>query len=154
MKKSVLLFILLIFSIASFAQKKNYTTKIVGNWKLEKFPVHYFISPAKVFKENTAQNHRLGEYHEVDKNGEANGLYVLMRANGINPSYASYTYKGVIVYRANFFPGSNIIQKIQNMNSDDILDGPQIERTLKDGGGYNEVVTVYVNGDIKPTYKK
>ena len=90
-------------------------------------------------------------YYEYTNMGVQIGLLLTMRADGINPSSATYEYKpGKIVYLVHFFPNSSIIQRIENMNEDGNLDGPQITRTLNENGtGYIEDITIYENGEIK-----
>ena len=149
MKKAILFGILCLTIFSSFAQQqKNWVTKKIGQWSFEKFPIHYFVAPAKAISSRNLLTGKLESYTEYNQYGQQEGLFLIMRDDGIFPSGATYTYKGVTVYQVNFFPTSYIPESILNSNKDMADDGYQIHRHLKSSGGYTEEVDKYNNGEL------
>lgn len=146
MKKILFVFTLISLCGMCLGQQKSYINKTIGNWTFEKFPVHYYIPPVKTNKETNIITGKLEYYTEIDKTGERNGLSLTMNQAGLNPNHATYTFKGATVYVAFFFPNSNIIERVENMNEKGDFDGPQFVRTKKENGGYTEEVTIYKDG--------
>jgi hypothetical protein len=149
MKKAILFGILCLTIFSSFAQQqKNWVSKKIGQWSFEKFPIHYFVTPAKAISSRNLLTGKLESYTEYNQYGQQEGLSLTMRADGIFPSGAIYTYKGVTVYQVTFFPNSNTPESISNSNKDMADDGYQIRRYLKSSGGYTEEVEKYNNSVI------
>jgi hypothetical protein len=148
MKKIATLLLGLITTFC-FAQQKSYVTKTIANWSMEKFPAHYYVTPAKANTDKDPLTGKTLSYQELNNLGQSDGLFLMMQNNGTNPYSAAYTYKGQHVYAVTFFGNSNIAAQIENWNSDGLPDGPQVSRTMKESGGYTENITVYDNGVLK-----
>lgn len=133
-------------SFAAFAQQKSFATKTIGQWSFEKFPIHYYVTPAKAVSSKNAITGKLESYQEMNSLGQPNGLTLTMQADGINAASAIYTYKGETVYIISFFPSSKTAQSITTYNKDGLLDGYTIFRTLKNSGGYSEEAEKFDNG--------
>lgn len=146
MKKAITTILILLTGVATFAQQKSFATKTIGQWTFEKFPLHYYVTPAKAISTKNVITGRLEFYQEMNQLGQADGLGLTMRADGINPSNASYTYKGEVIYLISFFPSSKTAQSITTYNKDGLLDGYTIYRKLKISGGYTEESAKYDNG--------
>jgi hypothetical protein len=148
MKKSFLTILLTTISVVIFAQQKNYSSKTIGQWDLEKFPLHYLVTPAKVMTYKNQITGKLEIYEEQNTIGQTNGLKMIMSSDGIYPENAIYIYKGVIVYSAHYFPSSKIARQITTYNEKGENDGYTITRTLKSTGGYSEIIEKYENDEL------
>ncbi len=141
----VLFFCLL--SCYSYGQQKNFATKTIKKWSLEKFPIHYYLQPSKGIEEKNTITGKIISYQEYNKLGQATGLTLIMQNNGIYPSSATYTYKGQDVYLIRFFPNSNKAASIINWSYEGLEDGPQVTRTIENGK-YIEDIYIYDNGKL------
>lgn len=113
------------------AQKK------ISQWTFEKFPLHYYITPAKASIIKNLKTGKIEGYQEYNKYGQESGLTVIMRPDGIHVESAKYVKEGHFVYIVSYFNNTNIIESLRSTNLDDNLDGFQIMRTLKSSGGYD-----------------
>ncbi len=148
MKKGLLLLLFLSSSLIGFTQTENYGTKKISKWTFEKFPLHYIATPANAkISTNTLTGKTIG-YQEYNESGQVDGLSLTMRNDGIYPSSASYSYKGVVVYSTSFFPNSNKAQLVVNFNEKGNKNGYRIFRNLKQEGGYTENIKIYKDGDL------
>lgn len=147
MKKIISLsFILFLFSVVN-AQQKSFGTKKISQWNLEKFPLHYYVTPASSSIIKNKLTGKVEGYQEYNKFGQETGLTVIMRPDGVHIEGVKYVSKGHFVYIASYFNNSNIISGLRSTNLDDNLDGYQIMRTLKSSGGYEiEEIEKYDNG--------
>jgi len=151
MKRFILSITILIIGFSSFAQQKSYGNKVIVQWTLEKFPLHYTVKPAKALTYRNSNTNKLEKYQEFNQLGQPDGLTVIMSDDGIYPFSASYTYKGEGVYSVTFFPNSNKAQVILNYDTNSNLDGYKINRTLKSSGGYTEEINKFINGELVET---
>ncbi|MTK53881.1 hypothetical protein [Paludibacter sp.] len=129
-------------------QTKKFGTKIIKQWKLERFPLHFSVIPAKTNFWRNRYTGRLERYEEFNKYGQRDGLLLDMQSDGIHPESASYTYKGEIVYMIDFFPNSSTPKYIRSFTATGAKDGYVIDRTLLDTGGYTENIEKYNNGTL------
>jgi hypothetical protein len=141
------IFLLLTFlNINSFSQAKSYETIKIANWVLEKFPKHYLIKAAKVYTEKDKYTGKLTFYQEIDEYGQPEGLTVkIQRIDYTSPAEVYYYYKGVTVYRAQFFSRSTKAFEIVNKNLNENLEGPHVYRELINNK-VQENITIYKNG--------
>lgn len=139
---------LLASSFTAFGQQKYWGTKSISQWSFEKFPLHYTVVPAKAMTSKNAFTGNLESYREQNELGQPDGLTLTMRADGIYASGAIYTYEGNVVYNVSFFPASKKAQAITNYNTEGVLDGYKIYRTLNRSGGYDEDIEKYDNGKL------
>lgn len=148
MKRKIITFCIILTSLVSFGQQKEWVSKKIGQWSFEKFPIHYFVTPNKVITTKNVFTGKLESYLELNKLGQPDGLTLNMSADGVHPGSAIYTYKGVVVYIVSFFSASMTIQSITNYNKEGLLDGYKIFRELKKSGGYKQDTEKYSNGNL------
>lgn len=148
MKTLLTSFVVFLVTINIYGQQKNYINTTIASWSFEKFPNHFIVTPAKTSSQNDVLNGKLQFYHEYNSYGQSEGLSLTMQNNGVYPYSALYTFKGQIVYTAQYFGNSSIASSIKNWNLDGNLDGPQITRTLKTAGGYTEEIQIFDNGNV------
>ncbi len=147
LRSTILVLIITSFCMTGLSQqKKTYGPKTISQWTFEKFPLHYSVTPTKTFSDKNVKTKKLEVYYEVNNLGQDNGLRLIMRADGINPSSATYTYKGQIVYMVSFFPGSKTAESITSYNQEGQLDGYKVWRELKTSGGYTEKIEKFQDG--------
>lgn len=148
MKHKLFLFSLIILQLNVFAQQKKYATKTIGGFVLEKFPLHYLVTPAKTEKETDKKTGKLISYSEYNKFGQLDGLSVIMRSDGKFPEVAVYKYKGETVYTATYFPNTNIAEIVTSNNVNHSNDGYHIHRTLRKSGGYTEEIKKFEDNKL------
>jgi hypothetical protein len=147
--KYLITIILSIGSLITTAQSPSYQTRKIANWTLEDFPTAYFVKPHHISVTRNRDG-KLISYQELDAYGNPNGISVELQDNLIYPYLINYYCKGTIVYSATYFANSNKADLIQNWNLKNVLDGPQITRTLKDDNTIAVKTIVYKNGkDVK-----
>jgi len=144
--KTYIFSLFILFNSIAFAQQKSYYTSNIGKWQFENFPTHYKVQPAKTSSITDPYTGKLQYYYEYNIVGQSDGLALTMQNNGINPYSAEYYFNGQVVFSVYYFGNSNVAKSIKNMNTDGKLDGPQIQRELKETGGYIENTQVYDNG--------
>jgi hypothetical protein len=149
MKKIKSSFVVLLFLLVynSYSQNRVFRTIKIAQWNLEKFPVAYLKKAKSIYTEKDKFSGKLRYYEERNAINELEGLRVIMQRNLQYPNTIEYIIKGVIVYRAEYFENSSIAFAIRNLNSNDILDGPQIRREKNyETNKYDETVILYKNG--------
>ena len=138
---------LFFLSLITYSQNRVFKTVKIAQWTLEKFPVAYLRTAAKVYTEKDKYTGKIRYYEERNSLGTVEGLRVVMQRNLIYPSMIEYTVKGIIVYRAEFFGSSNVAFAIRNINLEGILDGPQLKREKnEDLNKYDVNIVTYKNG--------
>jgi hypothetical protein len=145
MRKIIIALLIVMTSVAIFAQQRNYGSKKIGQWTLEKFPLHYFVIPKQTMTYKNQRTGKLEVYEQQNETGQTDGLTMIMSSDGIFPDLATYKYKGEIVYSASYFPSSNKVSRIESYNDKGEKDGYFIRRTLKSTGGYTESIEKWEN---------
>jgi hypothetical protein len=113
------------------AEANGYITKLFRGFKLEKFPSKYVAHPVRT--DITKRFGRIIEVSEINSLGNPEGLYMAMQANNFNVPYEiHYTVNGKVVYHADFFANSTVIQEITNKNLKEEYEGWQIKREIND----------------------
>lgn len=157
MLKSLLKLSLLTLNIfflqPAIAQSVTYGTKVIGKWRLEKFPLAYYKPAFKLITQKAPIIGKVALYQEINQYGQNDGLRVEMQTDYVSPHTIYYYKKGVVVYAAYYFPNSTKPYEIVNKNLNDQYEGPHIKRTINNNNSINEIVEVYKNGDLVQTNK-